>query len=248
MEGEGLKVRIYSDLHREFHPWNPPDCSGVDLVILAGDVDKKIRGVQWANESFDCKVAYVMGNHELYGGHLDRTLQKMRDAAAAHVHVLENHILELAGVRVLGTMSWTDFTSTGDQVAASNMAREWMTDFKQIRTDSNYRRIRPDDLVSRNQLAKAWLTEQLNQPYEGKTVVVTHHCPSSVVAGTQNEGHLNAAYTNEWASLIEKSDIWIFGHTHHAVDVTLAGCRLISNPRGYPNEPTAFDPFFEIEI
>ncbi|RXU69785.1 serine/threonine protein phosphatase [Pseudomonas protegens] len=243
-----MKVRIYSDLHREFHLWYPPDCSGVDLVILAGGIDKKTRGDQWANEAFECAVAYILGNHELYGGHLDRTLQRMRDVAEPHVHVLENEVLELASVRVLGTTSWTDFTSTGDQVAASSMAKEWMNDFKQIRTDSNYRRIRPDDLVVRNQLAKAWLTEQLSQNYAGKTVVVTHHSPSSLVAGNQNEGHLNASYSNEWPWLIEKSDLWVFGHTHHRVDMELSGCRLISNPRGYPDEHTGFDPFFEIEI
>jgi hypothetical protein len=32
------------------------------------------------------------------------------------------------------------------------------------------------------------------------------------------------------------------------VDVELAGCRVVSNPRGYPNEQTGFDPFFEISI
>lgn len=242
-----MRVRIYSDLHNEFEAWGAPDCSDTDLVILAGDIDKKARGIKWANDTFSCSVAYINGNHEFYDGHIDRTLQKMKDAALSHVHVLENEKLTLNGIRVLGTTAWTDFTTTGDQVAASSMAREWMSDFKYIRTE-NYRRLRPDDLVTRNHAARAWLTEQLAQKFEGKTIVVTHHAPSPLLVGAEHEGHLNAAYSNAWPHLIEQADFWIFGHTHHAIDVDLGGCRMISNPRGYPNEFTGFDPFFEIEI
>lgn len=242
-----MRVRIYSDLHNECGSWHAADCSNVDVVILAGDIDKKARGVKWANESFMCQVVYVSGNHEFYDGHIDRTLQKMRNAAAPHVHVLENEILILDDVRVLGTTAWTDFTSSGDQIAASYIAREWMNDFKYIRVD-NYRRLRPDDLIARNHAARAWLTEQLAQEFEGKTIVVTHHAPSPLVVGIKHDGHLNAAYTNAWPHLIEQADVWIFGHTHDAIDVDLGGCRMISNPRGYPNESTGFDPFFEIEI
>ncbi|NBF08153.1 metallophosphoesterase [Pseudomonas sp. Fl4BN1] len=242
-----MRVRIYCDLHNEFEAWDAPDCSDTDLVILAGDIDKKARGIKWANDTFSCSVAYINGNHEFYDGHIDRTLQKMKDAALSHVHVLENEKLILNGIRFLGTTAWTDFTSTGDQVAASNMAGEWMSDFKYIRTE-NYRRLRADDLIARNRAARAWLADQLDQQFEGKTIVVTRHAPTSFVAGVKDERHLNAAYTNEWSTLIEKADVWVFGHTHQCIDVELAGCRVISNPRGYPGEYTDFDLFFEIEL
>ncbi|WDM57714.1 metallophosphoesterase family protein [Pseudomonas sp. NEEL19] len=243
-----MRIRIYSDLHREFHSFDPPPLDpGVGLVILGGDIDKKGRGVKWANEAFACPVAYVCGNHEFYDGHIDRTLQKMRGAALSHVHVLENETMIINGVRILGTTAWTDFTSSGDLVAACSMAKECMNDFRYIRVD-DYRRLRPHDLMGRNHVAKAWLIDQLDQEFEGKTIVVTHHAPASFVAGLKDEGHLNAAYTNEWSALIEKADVWVFGHTHHSVDVELAGCRVISNPKGYPGENTRFDPFFEIEI
>lgn len=243
-----MRVRIYSDLHREFEAWEPPECSGVDLVILGGDIDKKGRGVRWANQAFSCPVAYISGNHEFYDGHIDRTLLKMKDGAAGHVHILENETLVLGNLRVLGTIGWTDFSSTGDQIAASNMAREWMGDFKYIRTDSNYRRLRPEDVIARNHAAKAWLSQELAKKFEGKTVVVTHHSPSPLMTGSEHEGHLTASYTNDWQDLIPRADMWVFGHTHKAVDVELAGCRVISNPKGYPNENTGFDPYFEIQI
>lgn len=248
MEARALRVRIYSDLHREFEAWQVPECHGVDLVILAGDIDKKGRGVKWANEAFGCPVVYTCGNHEFYDTHIDRTLQKMKEAASSHVHVLENETLLLGNLRILGTTAWTDFSSTGDQVAACNTARQWMGDFKYIRTDSNYRRLKPDDLISKNHAARAWLREQLAKDFSGKTIVVTHHAPSPLVIGGQHDGHLNAAYANNWQDLIPGVDLWVFGHTHQAVDVELGGCRIISNPKGYPNEKTGFDPTFEIQI
>ncbi|MCF5806067.1 phosphoesterase [Pseudomonas tremae] len=128
------------------------------------------------------------------------------------------------------------------------MARASMNDFRYIRADAGYRRLRPDDLITRNHAAKAWLNHQLAQDFEGKTIVITHHAPSPVVVGTKHDGHLNAAYTNDWPRLIEQADVWVFGHTHQAVDVELAGCRVISNPRGYPDEITGFNPHFEIDI
>jgi predicted phosphodiesterase len=244
-----MRLYVVSDLHNEFAPFDVPHLDpSVDLVILAGDIDKKGRGVKWANETFQCPVAYILGNHELYDGHVDRTLQKMKDAAQPHVHVLENSSVVINGVRILGTTGWTDFTTTGNQVAASATAWEVMNDFKYIRIDAGYRRLRPADLIIRNHAAKAWLTKQLAVPFVGKTIVVTHHAPSSVVAGTKHFGHLNAAYANDWPALIAQADLWVFGHTHEAVDVELAGCRLVSNPRGYPNDTTGFDALKTIEL
>ncbi len=45
-------------------------------------------------------------------GHIDHTLRKMREAAAPHVHVLENQVLTCNQKRSLVSTFWTDFTST----------------------------------------------------------------------------------------------------------------------------------------
>ncbi|MEB0027738.1 metallophosphoesterase [Pseudomonas sp. MH9.2] len=242
-----MKLYILSDLHNEFSQFTPLP-TDADLVILAGDIDIHARGVTWANQTFSCPLIYVCGNHEFYKGHIDRTLQKMRDAAAPHVHILENEVFVWQQIRFLGTTGWTDFTSTGDVVAASRTAAECMNDFRVIRADTSYRRLRPDDVSSRNKAAYEWLSQELEKPFDGKTVVITHHAPTPSVAGDMTDGHLNAAYSNHWPNLIEKADMWVFGHTHRAVDIELTGCRLISNPRGYPGEETGFQAGFEVQI
>ena len=100
-----MKLQIYSDLHLEFARFDPAP-SDADVVILAGDIDIKSRGVKWASEVFQCSVIYVCGNHEYYGGHIGHTLLKMKDAALPHVHVLENEMLILDGTRFLVTTAW----------------------------------------------------------------------------------------------------------------------------------------------
>ena len=242
-----MKIQIYSDLHLGFAPFEPV-ITDADVVILAGDIDIKSRGVVWANDTFQCPVIYVCGNHEYYGGHIDHTLQKMRDSAAPHVHVLENEALILNQTRFLVTTAWTDYSSTGDVVAAKRVAWDWMNDFTVIRTDANFRRLRPDDLITKSEAAYAWLTGELDKPFAGKTVVVTHHAPTSEYVSGDFPEHLVAAYANNWPELLEKADLWIYGHTHIAADFVKQGCRVVSNPRGYPTEETGFDQDFLIEI
>lgn len=242
-----MKVHVLSDLHLEFSEFVPPT-TNADLVILAGDIDTKCRGVEWANETFTCEVIYVCGNHEFYGGHIDHTLRKMRDVAAPHVHVLENQVWVRNEIRFLVTTGWTDFTSTGDKFAASMTCAAFMNDFELIRTTESFRRLRPADVIERNRVAFDFLKRELSKPFDGKTVVVTHHCPVPEVGGEKHDGHLSAAYFNRWHALLPLIDTWIFGHTHRAVDIELGGCRVISNPLGYPGEETGFAPNLTVEI
>lgn len=242
-----MQIVLYSDLHLEFVPFHPPEVTA-DLVVLAGDISLQRRGVLWANEAFQSPVIYCAGNHEHYKGHIDRTVEKMKAAAAPHVRVLENESLIIGNVRFLVGTGWTDFSSTGDVVAASATCAREMNDFKMIRADVNYRRLRPADVIAKSQATLDFLGRELSQPFEGRTFVVTHHCPIREVAGGEYDGHVSAAYYNQWHRLLEQADYWAFGHTHHSVDTVLGGCRLLSNQRGYPGEDCGFDPYKVIEI
>ena len=242
-----MKIQIYSDLHLGFAPFDPAP-SHADVVILAGDIDIKSRGVNWANDTFQCPVIYVCGNHEFYGGHIDHTLRKMKEATAPHVHVLENETLILDKTRFLVTTAWTDYSSTGDVVASKRAAWECMNDFAVIRADEGYRRLYPDDLIAKSKAAFAWLTQELEKPFDGQTVVVTHHAPVLDYVGDTLPENLIAAYANDWPELLDKVDLWVYGHTHVSADFLKNGCRVVSNPRGYPNQQTGFNPDFLIEI
>lgn len=242
-----MKIQIYSDLHLSFATYEPA-VTDADVVILAGDIDIKSRGVVWANDKFQCPVIYVCGNHEYYGGHIDHTLRKMKEAAAPYVHVLENETLILDQTRFLVTTAWTDYSSTGDVVVSKRAAWECMNDFAVIRADEGYRRLSPDDLIAKSKAAFAWLTQELEKPFDGQTVVVTHHAPVLDYVGDTLPENLIAAYANDWPELLDKADLWVYGHTHVSADFLKSGCRVVSNPRGYPNQQTGFDPDFLIEL
>lgn len=238
-----MRIHILSDLHNEFSPYTP-EVLEADVVVLAGDIDLRDRGVHWAKSAFDCPVLYVPGNHEFYGGHLGKTLQAMRDASDLKVRVLDFDEVVLEGVRFLGVTGWTDFTATGDPVASRRAAQMQMNDYKKIRTEQ-YRKIRPMDVEVIALKAKSWIKEKLSQPFSGKTVVITHHAPSLLSIGDPALGSsdLDAAYANCWDELFGQSvDLWIHGHTHDSVDYIAQGTRVVSNQRGYPKEPCGFDP------
>ena len=171
-----MRIHLLSDLHNEFDLFEP-EVRDADVVILAGDINVKTRGVEWAKNTFTCPVLYVPGNHEFYGGHLTRTLEKMRAASSDQVRVLDRDEVILSGVRFLGATMWTDFAATGNPPIAAFTAQNGLNDFKQIRT-ADFRRIRPADLISESAKTRDWLRAKLADPFDGPTVVITHHAPS----------------------------------------------------------------------
>lgn len=248
-----MRVRIYSDLHCEMDA-RPgllplPTSDDVDLVILGGDIHTRGRGVKWAQAAFDAPVAYICGNHEFYSGHIDKTLRSMKEQAeGSQVHVLENDVLIVGHVRILGATAWTDFAAHGNVYQSSQEAKRCMNDFRKIRAGEGYRALAVSDVISRNHETYQWLARELAQEFEGKTIVVTHHCPLAEFSGPEQGSALMPAYSNQWPELVSQADVWAFGHTHSKVDEIFKGCRIISNPRGYPSEECGFDAGFVIEV
>lgn len=62
-----MRVKSYSDLHLELSKGPPLDVddADADLVILAGDIHTKGRGMAGAQNTFTSRMA-VSGNHEFY--------------------------------------------------------------------------------------------------------------------------------------------------------------------------------------
>jgi hypothetical protein len=247
-----ISIHPLSDLHNEFELYEPK-VLGADVVLLVGDIDVKSRGVQWASEAFpNSRVLYTPGNHEYYGGQLEHTLRKMREAAALtpNVTIMDRDEVVIGGVRFLGATGWTDFTSTGSLQAAQYDAQQTMRDFKKIRTAA-YSKTRPLDFIKENHQTKSWLKDKLAEPFAGKTVVFTHHAPlMELIEDHPHSGtHIDSCYANRWNDLMgEGVDLWFSGHTHMAMDMMVDGTRNISNQRGYPGEVIGFNPDLVITL
>ncbi len=55
-------------------------------------------------------VYLVVGNHDCYGTSIDRTLSEIRFLTRYfNIQLLENDVVELGGLRLIGSTLWTDF-------------------------------------------------------------------------------------------------------------------------------------------
>lgn len=244
-------IHPISDIHLEFAHLQYP-APAADVIVAAGDIDRKGRGVAWLSEQFgDRPVIYVAGNHEYYGTAIPKHTEQLRlKAKDTAVHFLERDAIEIDGVRFLGATLWTDFAVVQDRHRGMAVAGEVMTDYRQIRVSPQYRRLKPMDTLKWHLATVRWLREELARG--GECVVVSHHAPSlRSVAEVERSDPITAAYASELEALIQEFEprLWIHGHTHHAVDYHLGGTRVVSNPRGYADEPVAaFAPDLLIDI
>jgi DNA repair exonuclease SbcCD nuclease subunit len=247
---------VLSDLHIEFEPFSPP-LTDVDVVILAGDIGLKTRGIEWAANAFRNPITpslyipclYIPGNHEYYGGELGRNLVKMREAAAKtpNIKVLDCDEVIIDDVRFLGATAWTDYTATGNAPMAK-LAATALADFKKIRSEQ-FKRVNPEHFAYECRKAKAWFMRKLEEPFAGHTVGITHHAPSvESLNGHPDAGtHLDASFANRWEDILSGFDLFVHGHNHQRADYDVYGCRVVSNQRGYPGEVVDFDPSFVID-
>jgi predicted phosphodiesterase len=247
-----MKLHILSDIHLEFAAFDPP-ATDADVVILAGDIGVGPMAVEWAALSFSQPVVYVPGNHEYYGGHLHNTLVRLkRTAEGTQVRVLDGESVVVGGVRFLAATLWTDFMITRDPLIAQHEAHARMTDYRRIRTAA-HRRLRPADTREAHYVARRFLEGMLQEPFEGQTVVVSHHAPSdrSISDRFRAESHINASYASDLEVLMGPPvALWVHGHTHDSLDYQVGGTRVRCNPRGYiPHEPNpGFEPGLVVEI
>ena len=98
-----MKVQLLSDLHLEFQHF-PYMSADVDVIVLAGDIHTKERGVQWALSEIKNKpVVYVLGNHDFYGKAYPRLVHSMKELAkGTNIHILENDRISIDGVNFHG--------------------------------------------------------------------------------------------------------------------------------------------------
>jgi predicted phosphodiesterase len=236
-----MRIAVYSDLHREVSPFQPPHLD-TDVVVLAGDIDNGARGVQWAKDAFDRPVLYVAGNHEYYDGEYYEVQRAL--ALAAHgsrVHVLDCGERIFGTTRFLGCCLWTDYSlvSPDRRAEAIERSRRHNPDHFAIRHGGGP--FAPEHAIQLCARHRSWLESKLAEPHPGPTVVITHFGPhpGSIAPKFQSDP-ANPGFIVPLEPLMGKAALWIHGHTHSAFDYRVAGTRIVCNARGYPDETTGF--------
>jgi predicted phosphodiesterase len=257
------KILLMSDIHIEFGGLFVPKTQA-HVAVLAGDIHVGVKAAAWSDKlarRLGIPVVYVAGNHEHYGslrrrgGDMGGTIGQLRAAAAAtagRVTFLERETAVIAGVRFIGCTLWTDYGLLGNPAEDMAHAEIAMTDYETIAYRPGIR-FTTNDARREFMLAREFLKAELAQPFDGPTVVVTHHLPSlRSVPERFKHGRLSAAYASHLDELVAMSgaELWCHGHTHSSCDYVIGKTRVLCNPRGYDGIALnpSFDPRFTAEV
>lgn len=270
-----MRAWIVSDIHSSIMNalWTSPlVVPDADICICAGDISDCIStSLDFLQRNIvpHMPVALVLGNHDFFNASIDYALEKARrEVEGTNIHLLENESLVIDGRRFIGATLWTDFAvSVGDDEhippeerrhKAFGLVPYQIADFHCI-TRSDPRRLGENGLVTvqeivrRHIASRSYIDTELSKPFDGPSVVVTHHAPLMTSFDPRFHGEItNAAFASDLSDLIarRRPTVWVHGHIHKARDYMADGTRIICNPRGYPRERdiSGFKPGFVIEL
>lgn len=239
-----MKIALYSDLHletmRHFPALGvvPKPAQEVDLIILAGDIHQGTQGLEALANLGEQQHLYVAGNHEYYNHDIDILDDRLFELAHRKgLNYLQRTSAIIGGVRFLGCTLWTDYDiQPGWRFGAELVAKAFLPDYKLIRMRG--KQFSPTMSIDLHHQNVEWLESMLNSPFDGKTVVVTHHAPhAQSIHPRFNLSPINAAFVSDLSRLMGKAYVWVHGHMHDSFDYTVhqdgGQTRVLVNPRGY---------------
>jgi hypothetical protein len=271
-----MRIQLFSDLHLERDPsFVPQVADGTDVVVVAGDVGSyqersRLRGADFGLGRFapralgrpGVRVLYVPGNHEFDALDFDDTYKRLHELCAdLGIEWLDGTVVEIGGVRFVGTTLWSDFDAL--VAAETDPARRLQGRGKAFRAANYYLAknttlkdgapVLAEGLREMALACQDWLRGVLATPFAGRTAVVTHFAPSLKSADPRyglTPG--TAGFCNALDDLFPLADLWMHGHLHCANDYVVSGkdgdrewsCRVVANPLGYASkgEQAAFRP------
>ena len=249
-----LRVQLASDLHLDLLERTRPGSTVIapaadaDLLVLAGDVSNGARGIELFR-NWPTPVLYVAGNHEFYHCDIQRARAELRRAAkGTSVMFLDDDVADLSRftawyeprrealqrIRFLGATLWTDYRLEGGhtQRQAMDNAERRLWDHQSIKFEDGP--FTATHALEMHLRSRSWLEQQLASPFDGTTVVISHHAPHRLSVNPRYVGDLtNAAFVSDLGALLPDADVWLHGHVHDSFDYAVAGCRVVANPLGY---------------
>lgn len=242
-----------------------------DVCVCAGDISGSIaRSIDFLHAEIapHMPVVAVLGNHDYYGSSIDDALQYARKwTAGTNVHILENETFHKADLRIIGATLWTDFEIEDHDFGylpvderrqlASRDCMRYLLDFRLIlrsgsRPGDESPLLAPQEMMSRHWESRSFIDGELTKPFDGTTLVLTHHAISRKSLDPRFAGQVsNAAFASDLSALIHlrRPHFWVHGHTHRFVDYFEGETRVVCNPQGYAGElnTSGFRPGYVIE-
>lgn len=243
-----IKIGLVSDLHSEF--WSSAALKRIggkindhlalaDIILLPGDIGNGRMAIDTARALFpDKPVCMIAGNHEFYQNDYETVLTELQ--SVDNIHFLHMSVVHLTvndtPVRIIGTTLWTDFDLYGTPDLSMLVARKGLNDFRLIRFEDHV--LNPQDTVVWHRAQRDWITQRLDEVFEGVTILMTHHAPVSFgVHPRFVNDPLTPCFCSRMEQVLLRDDLplVVWGHTHHCVDRTIGSTRFVSNQTGYPS-------------
>lgn len=275
-----MRIGIVSDLHLEFAGLDLPNHDNIEVLILGGDIcvaedlyrhptdtgwlpdgerDHRRQAARRYREFFQqCAerfphVIYVMGNHEHYHGHWERTAEIIERELSqySNMRLLDLDQVKINGVRFMGATLWTNLNG-GDPITAWQL-KQGMNDYRVIRVaERGYRRLLPEDTLREHERGLGYLRENL-AGITDPVVVCTHHAPSTMSTHPryQEDRHMNGGYVSDLSEFIlshPEVRLWTHGHTHDPHDYMVGTTRVVCNPRGYVGHERSPDDVYLAQV
>lgn len=257
-----MKINIISDLHINKAPYEQNFISS-DLLIIAGDTcplhDEEILHSFLQTIPKSQRTLYLLGNHEFLFTPANTVIPRLREIMKSypHIQVVDNETITIGNVRFLCSTLWSDFLGNGEihyQTNKQLITNTFLSNNTFFHNKYGEKKlVTVDDVENKAIKAKQYLENELNTPFSGKTVVVTHFAPFKKSEEVKFAGSITSAF---WVNSLEhlqkyQPHFWLHGHIHEHKDyLTPQGTRVIANPRGNKiktfNE--SFNPDFIIDI
>ena len=272
----GPRLRVVSDFHVDVNCKTPREIvvdRDFDVLVVAGDVcEGPATAVEWLDNVGvwrDKPIVFVPGNHEFYGQRIDRAIAEGRFAAertGGHVSFLscDSVVLDTprGAARFVGATLWTDYNLFGQPKNAMRAAMA-MNDHHLILVDQMHnprpRHFMPLDALARHRADLAAIDRLTLEPFDGPTVVVTHHgvSPSAIVEKYRTDP-VTPAFFSDLDDFVAQMPtrgvrLWVHGHTHSSARCAPNGVEMVCNPIGYALRNGAwenpdFDPKLTIDV
>ena len=236
-----MRIQFMSDLHMEFYDNSRYlkafefEAKG-DVLVLAGDtfylrdiITPQKKFWNWASQNFR-QVLMVPGNHEFYNnGDVTERGDSWQWLFRSNVGYYYNKVVHIDDIDFILTTLWS-------MIPVQDMyhVQQGMNDFRQIMYEG--RRFTPEDFNLEHEKCLTFLKQAVKESTAKHIVVVTHHLPTLSVVAAQHMGSvLNGAFATELGNFIADSriDVWIYGHSHTNIDITIGNTRIVCNQFGY---------------
>jgi predicted phosphodiesterase len=248
-----MKFKLLSDLHLEGTHWVPieQETDKETTLLLAGDIHVGRQALPWIEKMCEqfYHVIYILGNHEFYHNewHDIKEFWMQQNRFVDNFTFLDDTTVFIDGIRIIGTTLWTSVEHPKhDFNFLTWYGMQHMTDYRI--TKFNTRKLTPFDTRIAHENAVEFIKGELEHPFHGDTIVMTHHMPVNQCIMPQWEGDvLNAFFVSNLENIIKEYDIkvWCYGHTHDPADFKLHHTKFLCNPKGYGME---YKPWFNEEL